>query len=88
MSLCPPLAVSWVQLLQLAQWPSLTLTGKKVLGDLDRDPYFSWKYRARQPRAASSTYLVMHELEIDPFQSDLQQATLTSFHVLHRELAT
>lgn len=42
------------------------LTGKS-LGALDIAPYCRWNNRARKPCAATCTYLVVHELEIDPF---------------------
>ena len=44
--------------------------------------------RGWKPQAATLTHLVVHELEVDPFEGDLQQAPLASLHVLHGELAT
>lgn len=67
--------------LPLARGPSLMLCWGST-GGLDTGPSY------REPCAAARTYLIVHKLEVDPFQGDLQQATLTSLHVLHRELAT
>lgn len=54
-------------------------------GNLDTGRLQRWGWK---PRAATLTHLVVHELEVDPFEGDLQQAPFTSLHVLHGELAT
>lgn len=38
--------------------------------------------------AEMDPYLAMHEFKVDSFQSDLQESTFTSFHVLDREFST
>lgn len=38
--------------------------------------------------AEMTPYLAMHEFKVDSFQSDLQESTFTSFHVLDREFST
>lgn len=34
---------------------------------------------------AAASYLAVHELQVDAFQCDLQQAAFPGLHVLHRE---
>lgn len=38
--------------------------------------------------AEKAPYLAVHEFKVDSFQSDLQESTFTSFHVLDREFST
>jgi hypothetical protein len=80
-SLSPAIHFSfWPEALPHAHWESTE--------GVATDTYYRWNNRARKSWTAPYAYLVVHELEIDPFQGDLQQATLSSLHVLHRELST
>ena len=77
---------------RIALWPSLpdapaSPGGLAPIrgGNLDTGSRQRWGWK---PRAATLTHLVVHELEVDPFEGDLQQAPFASLHVLHGELAT
>lgn len=56
-----PPSLSRLQLLSLSGATEFSLM---LTGDLHTEPYWTW---ARKPRAATCTYLAVHELEIDSF---------------------